>query len=252
MVRFFIKEEQKVNDEIVIRGPDVKHIGKVLRLSKGETIEVFDGSGRQYVVRLERVGKEEVRGVIVKRCLASRDTFPQIIVGQGIPKGKKLDFVIQKLTELGIHSFVPLLTERTILRLDPLTQKAKLSRWQRIALEASKQSRRFFPPHIDDIMTLQEFCASSQECDLKLLLWEEEGERELKEALMSPLQRKRVAILVGPEGGFSQEEAMIAQRYGFVPVSLGHSILRTETAALAVVAIVQYELGGFSPKSSDE
>ncbi len=244
MHRFFVAPEMIIKNRVIIKGSDVNHIRKVLRLSAGDKVTILDGIGGEYLVELIRVTKKEVIGDIVERGERGIEPLIRIVIGQGIPKGDKMDIIIRKGTELGVSLLVPMKTERVIVKIDSQQAPKKIERWQRIAREAARQSMRATIPEIpEEIVDIQRFCTLCNGCDLKLILWEEEKEMGLRDVLNRDSIPKDIAVIIGPEGGFSIEEIRIAKGFGFVPTGLGPNILRTETVALAILSIIQFKFG---------
>ena len=215
----------------------------MLRHKKGDKIKILDGQGGEYLVEIEEMGQNTGRGRILERNFKNYPAPVSIIIGQGIPKAKKMDLVIQKATELGVDTIVPLITERTVLRLDDESSKRKVERWKKIARGSSQQCKRSLIPEVLDVLDLDHFLLRYKDADEKLILFEEEKDRRLRDRLGNLERVKRLALLIGPEGGFSRIEIGKAEDRGFIPVGLGPLILRTETAPLAALSIVQYLLG---------
>jgi 16S rRNA (uracil1498-N3)-methyltransferase len=238
--RFFISPDQVTGTQITVAGEDVRHIGTVLRMRIGDELLLCDGQGTDYKTRILELGKMIIRTEITSR--AKRElTVPRIILGQGIPKFDKMDWIVQKATELGIAAIAPLVTERTIVKLKD--EEKRVSRWQKICREAAMQSNRPDIPMVEMISTFSDFLRTPDPGPgtLKLLPWEE-GTEPIKNVLKAHPAAKQIIVLIGPEGGFSAAEAEMAASKSFHPVSLGPNILRTETAALAALSIVNYEL----------
>jgi 16S rRNA (uracil1498-N3)-methyltransferase len=167
---------------------------------------------------------------------------PRITLYQGIPKGEKLELILQKCTELGVAEIVPFIAARSVSRPSSERLKEKLERWRRIAMEAARQSKRVTVPEINFAPDMAELCQHADH-DVKLLLWEEERSLSLKQILGELGHPERVAVVIGPEGGLSSEEVAIALKFGFRSITLGKRIVRTETAGLAIVAILQFLWG---------
>ena len=240
MARFFLEVlTLPLSGEVAIFGDDALHISKVLRLKEGDYIEVVI-ENQAYPAQITQAGRNEVLAFVSGPPLPSRESPIKVRLYQGLTKGDKFDWVIQKATELGVTSVTPLLTERVVVRLDADGIAKRLERWQRIALEAAKQCCRETVPHITPPMSLSALPppAAGQ---LALLAWEEEH-RPLGPILRS-WSTKEVSVLIGPEGGLSPEEVHPLLERGWQSVGLGPRILRTETAPLAILAILQYELG---------
>lgn len=236
MRRFFAPAGAIDGGRITLRDREAHHLAVVLRLRPGAQVIVVDGSGREHVVRLTAVDPHEVRGEVVETRPGVAVPIDLILV-QGVPKGAKMDDVIRMGTELGVRAFMPVLTKRTVAE-----GRGRAGRWRRIAVEAAKQSRRADVPEVADPTPFPAALDRLSEADLVLLLWEGEHTRTLAQALREAAAPRRVALLVGPEGGFEEAEVAQAVGRGAVPVSLGPLILRTETAGMAAVAMVLYEL----------
>jgi 16S rRNA (uracil1498-N3)-methyltransferase len=238
--RFFISPERVSGSSITITGEDVRHIATVLRMKPGETLLLSDGAGTDYTARIADMSRTEIRTEVIGR--SSRELLsPRITLVQGLPKSDKMDFIIQKATELGAFSIVPVVTERTVVKLRD--EEKRIARWQKIAREAAMQSNR---PDIPQVMPVQDyrlFLASlvSGAETLLLLPWEE-ATGHIRNILRQHPRLKDIVVMIGPEGGFSAQEADSARQRGFHAVSLGPNILRTETAAVAVLSMISYEL----------
>lgn len=236
---FFITPEQVRDPYITVTGDDLRHIRMVLRKQPGDLLTLLDGQGREYTVRITAVEKAEIDTEIIDR----RERYPSspgIILGQGLPKTDKMDWIAQKATELGVSSLVPLVTERTIMKVRD--EEKRVTRWQKIAREAAMQSGRPDIPPVKTIRTFSDFLRTLAPGPQTLFLFPwEEGTEPVKNVLRRHLDAKHVVVLIGPEGGFSQAEADAAKEKGFHLVSLGPNILRTETAAVAVLSMIGYE-----------
>ncbi|MBI3600573.1 MAG: 16S rRNA (uracil(1498)-N(3))-methyltransferase [Nitrospinae bacterium] len=242
MHRFFVDRESIINNRVKITGDDAKQIRKVLRMKEGKEIAVLDGMGWEYRVQLDEIKKGYVSGEIKSKDFKIEDSKIKIILGQGIPKGDKMDFIVQKATELGAHKIIPLRLERCIVRIKD-KDSGKIKRWQRIAKESAEQAMRRFIPSIHAVSDLGQFCNEYKDTDLKIVFYEEEKKRGLKDLLNKKIEVKSISIIVGPEGGLSREEVEIADSYGFVSAGLGQRILRTDTVALTALSILQFLYG---------
>ena len=237
--RFFIEPSAVADDRVELSPEVAHHIGKVLRLAEGDEILLLDGSGNHFRTEIDQLRSGGGSARIVEQWHATEKALPIRLI-QALPKGEKFDLILQKGTELGIGRFSPVSSGRSIAKA-ARTEK-KLARWRRIVAEAARQSRRPLLPTCDPVEPFGEAVAGSQQ-ELKLMLWEE-GSMPLAEALPAGPPTD-IAILVGPEGGFSADEAEQATGAGFIPVSLGPRILRTETAGFAVAAVLEYLYGDF-------
>ena len=243
MRRFFIDRNNIVNGEVVIAGDLFRHLARVLRMKPGARVALADGEGGEYSAVITAIAEERLN-VRIETVLASvaGTAAPSITLLQGIPKGERMELILQKGTELGAAGFVPFLSSRTIPRLAGEKATERRRRWERIVMEAARQSRRPDIPVVAEISPFSETVRSASQ-EVRLLLWEGEQQRGLREFLEVTPRPASVALLVGPEGGLSPEEAAEAISAGFIPVTLGPRILRTETAGLAVIAILQYVWG---------
>ncbi len=245
--RFFVLPETIKDGRVVIKGSDVKHIKNVLRLKKGNNIIIFDGAGKEYLVTIEDI-KNDVKGKITHQEEAKDKKHPKIVLLQGIPKGSKMDFVIQKCTEAGVNRIVPLITERTIVKLNGKRLTEKQKRWQKIAKSSAQQSGSVTVPHIDEPVAFFKALDRIDSKALNLIAWEAETSNSLKKVLKqhcSLIQQEDsvISVFVGPEGGFSYKEIEKVRLEGAIPVSLGSRILRTETAGFAIAIMILYETG---------
>ncbi|NLK85918.1 MAG: 16S rRNA (uracil(1498)-N(3))-methyltransferase [Clostridiaceae bacterium] len=259
MSRFFVKTipADLQNGRIIITGEDVKHIAGVLRARTGDPLVLCDAAGTDYDAVIEQISKENVITRIIDRKENHTEPPVDITLFQGIPKADKMDLIIQKCVELGVNRFVPVTTARSVVRFrDARDAAVKAVRWGRIALEAAKQCGRGRIPVVEEPVGVDAALKLAHGYDLMLLPYEEETEGSLRSVLHSfgrsiagngavgdNAAMRRIAIFIGPEGGFERTETEKAVRSGFRSVKLGPRILRTETAGIAVSSIVMYELG---------
>lgn len=240
MSRFFVDKSQIGDGYVSIIGDDVKHISRVLRLREGDEIIVCDKCGMDYTCALTEVSPDKVLAKII--CEKESQTEPEIEVTlyQGLPKSDKMDYIVQKCVELGISKIVPVITKRVVAL--PRDTEKKISRWQKISYEAAKQSGRGVVPEISDAISFDKALSEiSKEDALGIMPYECERDGKLSSVLKSS-KKKKICILIGPEGGFDESEVVKAQEAGVKTVTLGPRILRTETAPLAVLAAIMYEL----------
>ncbi|HUU51213.1 MAG TPA: 16S rRNA (uracil(1498)-N(3))-methyltransferase [Nitrospinota bacterium] len=243
MHRFFIKPENIKRNTITLSNEDVTRIRRVLRCKKGDCIKVLDGKGGEYLVQIEKIDPNIVKGRILERTFIKNIPDVSVVMGQGIPKGSKMDLIVQKATELGVDKIIPLITERTVVKINNQSSYKKIERWRRIAKGSSEQSCRSFVPEISHVMDLYHFFSKYRDADTKLILWEEEKNIRFRDRLRNIDKIKELILVIGPEGGFSKKEIKRAEDEGFVSVGLGFSILRTETAPLVTLSVIQYILG---------
>ncbi|UCF87041.1 MAG: 16S rRNA (uracil(1498)-N(3))-methyltransferase [Nitrospiraceae bacterium] len=237
MIRLFLPPKNLSSQQVVISGDQARYLSSVVRLKPGELLTIFDGRGRRYVCKSLKIQKKEVIVEKVEEELFSAESPLSLILAQGIPKGDKMDLIIQKSTELGVEKIVPLITERSQIR-----HTERRERWHKIALSASQQSGREKVPIILKPVNLHEFL-ERHHTGHGIMLSEEVEERNFRKTLNDLQGVAGITLLVGPEGGFSKNEVTAAIEKGFKSVSLGPRILRTETAPITALSIIQYELG---------
>ncbi|NLW90505.1 MAG: 16S rRNA (uracil(1498)-N(3))-methyltransferase [Syntrophomonadaceae bacterium] len=245
MHRFFVSGENIRAGRVVFDSGEARHIERVLRLGAGDSVMVFDGSGYEYLVRLNEQGRDRLAGEVIEKAYIDRETASSVYLVQGLGKGDKMDTIIQKAVEIGVKAVYPLACERSVVRLEGDKAVKRVERWQEIAVEACKQCRRNVVPEIKPVIELTALC---QEMHGKcaLMLYEKEQELGISNYLKSnerELAGKELFLLVGPEGGFSPTEVEMARQHGCTTVTLGSRILRTETAGIVAASIILYELG---------
>ncbi len=223
---------------------DRRYVRNVLRLRKNDHLILFDGSGFEYQARICEAGADRVAVEILKKDFVEPETC-RITLCQALPKSGKMDFIVQKSTELGVVRIVPFHSARSVPRLSVEKGAEKVSRWRKIAVEAARQCGRVAVPRIDSCVDFREMLQSAPPGSMKIIFWEEETRLGIRKVLrMSPADAADdMFVAVGPEGGFSKEEVGLAVEAGFRSVSLGRHILRVETAVLAILSIIQYEKG---------
>lgn len=243
MSRFFVDAADVGENSIFIYSKeDIKHMGKVLRLKEGDKIEISDSAQWEYQAEISAMEADFVEARILDKQRFAREPELRVTLFQGIPKQSKMETIIQKSVELGAFSLVPVFMERTVV-VDKGNFSKKQQRWQRIAAESVKQCRRGIIPEIKEAVKLPDMIKTLSEFDLVLFPYENETGRTIKDSLRSQTRRpKDIALIIGPEGGFSDQEAETLARVGADRVTLGKTILRTETAGPAALAMVMYEL----------
>jgi 16S rRNA (uracil1498-N3)-methyltransferase len=238
--RFIIPSHSVNGDTVTLTGDLFHQMAHVLRLKKGARLSLSDGNGHEYVGTISRIDGESLAVTLEEFSIApAAETGPQITLFQGLPKGERLEWILQKCTELGVAEIVPFVAARSVSRPAAGRIQEKLERWRRVVLEASRQSRRMKVPQVTFAADLSEACRQADH-PVKLLLWEEEQSGSLRKYLAGVRSPERIAVIVGPEGGLTSEEVTCALKCGFISVSLGKRILRTETAGLAIMAILQF------------
>ena len=247
MHRFFIPPAWIQGNEVAVMGAQAHQIAHVLRMRPGDVVIFLDNSGWEIEARLSFVDSHAVRGTVLRRRLSTAEPHTKISLYQSVLKSNRLEFVLQKGTELGIVEFVPLLADRCVMSdLDALERKH--DRWECIIQEAAEQSRRGRKPMLRSAVLLPQACEQiARAGGLPLILWEGEERLALRELLRTPrsggLSPFVVNLIVGPEGGFTPNEVDVARRYDVLPVRLGPRILRAETAGIVAAAVILYELG---------
>ena len=251
MSKFFVKTEQINNNDIVIIGDDVNHIINVLRMKKTDKVQICNqDTGDNYNAEIVNYSRNEVECKIISKINETTESNVHITLFQGIPKFEKMELIIQKNTEVGIKSIVPVIMERTVVKLDEKIASKKLERWQKIAEIAAKQSMRDIIPQIGNITKLKDI--DTTEFDAVLAAYENEEHNMLKTELQklerkiksnnSSEQQYNIAIVIGPEGGISEKELVMLAEKNAKFVSLGKRILRTETAGVVMAGNIIYEL----------
>ena len=248
MHRFFVPSEWTDDDRVEIHGEVAHRIGRVLRLAPGAEIVLFDGSGMEWTVRLDGVARDHAAGRVLSSEKGRGEPTVKLTLYQGVMKGSKFDWTLQKGTELGVSCFVPMDCRRSVPRIRRESQPARLARWRKIIVEAAEQSGRAVIPDVADPVTFQEVCDALERAPgLVVLPWEGESAKSLSAAVSEAPDSKEVALVIGPEGGLDPEEVDYARGKGLEPVSLGRRILRAETAGIVAVSALMYALGEMEP-----
>lgn len=243
MRRFFLEKNKIQDGKATIRGSEARHIGRVLRLGAGDTLYLLDENGWEYKAAIISKRSNRVEVELLKKSPPMADPSITVVLGQALPKAQKMDFIVQKATELGVTTIVPFFSERTIPSLNDEQLNKRRIRWKRIALEATKQCGRSVVPRIGDMLPFKDMLNECDDNSLKIILWEDEKDIKLKQVLSDHQHHQKVIILIGPEGGFTSEEVDMARQAGFKSVRLGKYILRTETVGICLLNILQYEWG---------
>jgi 16S rRNA (uracil1498-N3)-methyltransferase len=256
MPRIFLPALSVTDNRVILAGEKAHYLSAVLRCKKGDELIVFDGNGNCVLTAIERVDKREVIAEVIRHFPCDFESPVHIILVQGLLKGEKMDWVIQKTTELGVREIIPVITERSQVR-----ETRKAARWRKIAEEASRQSGRSVVPVVHEPLELKEFLrrnefnrhgdAETRRCgDVKGFVFWEDGWASFNEAVKKisvspghPFTVSPIHLLIGPEGGFTHDEVALAEENSFLVVSLGKRILRAETAAISAVTLVQFLLG---------
>ena len=248
MPKFFIKNEQKSNNKIIIIGQDVKHIKNVLRKKINDKIIVCNSeTTRDYICKIKDITDEKIECEIIENIEENVESNVQISIFQGLPKADKMELIIQKSVELGAYDITPVEMQRCIVKLEDKDKIKKIQRWQKISEVAAKQSGRNIIPNINNIIDLENVCNLCQNYDIVLVAYENEKENKLKYQIKKIKEKIKsdikIAILIGPEGGIDEKEIEILKEIDNVKIiTLGKRILRTETVALNMLSILMYEL----------
>ena len=244
MYQFFIEDENAAEDFVTIEGSDVNHIKNVLRMKPGEKIRVCTRNGQNYFCSISDITESFVRADILEKEAESTELPCRIYLFQGLPKNDKMEWIIQKTVELGVYEVIPVAMKNCVVKLDDKKAKSKVTRWQAIAESAAKQSKRSYIPQVGMVMSLKEAFSyiEEQKFDLSMIPYElEKGMDGIKQVLGRLAPGQQIAVFIGPEGGFAPEEIEMV-RDEMQLISLGRRILRTETAGIAALAILGYQL----------
>ena len=243
MQHFFVDASQVSGETIRIEGSDVNHMKNVLRMRIGEEVTVSDGQGKEYLCQIRDFEEEQVQLKIVETKASDAELPSKIYLFQGLPKQEKMELIVQKCVELGIYAVVPVSMKRCVVKLDAKKAAKKVARWQQIAESAAKQSKRMLIPEIHEVMTYKEALAFAGHLDVKLIPYElAKGMKETREILNELRPGQSIGIFIGPEGGFEEEEVSKALEAGAHAITLGRRILRTETAGLAILSVLMFQL----------
>lgn len=243
MHRFFIP--QLYSETMTIEGTDARHISKVLRMQPGDEFQIVSDDGVSALAKIVAITSDTVTVAPFEKLSESHEPRVKITLAQGLAKGEKMDFIIQKAVELGVATVAPVAMEHSVVRLEGDKATKKVERWQKIAESAAKQSKRDIIPTVQPVASMQAMLAANN-CATKIIAYECEDRLGLKSALEKAVQDNgltELLLIIGPEGGISEAELEMARKAGAVPVSLGHRILRAETAALVAMSAIYYQTG---------
>lgn len=244
MYKFFVEDNQINGNEIKIINEDVKHISNVLRLKKDDKIIVCNkDNAKSYITEIIQFNKEFVKCKIIEEENVCTESKIDVDIFQGLPKADKMEWIIQKATELGVKNIYPVQMERSIVKIDEKSEEKKLERWQKIAEVAAKQSKRDVIPEIKNIINIENICKIIGNYDKILMAYESEELNTLKQELkkLDRTKKIKIGIIIGPEGGLSKKEVDVLIDNGVASITLGKRILRTETASLVILSDIIYE-----------
>ncbi|MBQ8662968.1 MAG: 16S rRNA (uracil(1498)-N(3))-methyltransferase [Eubacterium sp.] len=242
MHQFFVEEGQVGKEYVTITGSDVNHISNVLRMKPGEKIRVSTSGGQDYFCSIAEIGPDFVQADILDEDAPNTELPSKIYLFQALPKGDRMETVIEKAVELGVYEIIPMAMKFCVVKLDDKKAANKIRRWQAIAESAAKQSKRSLIPQIHSVMSYKEAIAYARECDVNLVPYENErGMAATKEVMDSLQPGQSISIMIGPEGGFAPEE-IAAVREDMQVISLGKRILRTDTAGICTMSMLMTAL----------
>ena len=246
MYQFFVEPSQIQGTRVVITGNDVNHIKNVLRMQPGEEIAVSNGEdGKEYRCGIEELYDDEILCTLRFIKEDGVELPSKIYLFQGLPKADKMELIVQKAVELGVHEIIPVSTKRAVVKLDEKKAKSKIARWQTISEAAAKQSKRRIVPISHSVMSFKEAVQYAKDMDIKCIPYElAEGMEITREFIEGIKSGQNIAIFIGPEGGFEESEIGTALENGITPITLGKRILRTETAGFTVLSWIMYQLEG--------
>ena len=244
MYQFFVEPSQIQGTRVIITGNDVNHIKNVLRMQPGEEIAISNGEdGKEYRCGIEELYEDEI--VCSLRFVKEDgvELSSKIYLFQGLPKADKMELIVQKAVELGVYEIIPVATKRAVVKLDEKKAKSKIARWQTISEAAAKQSKRRIVPQIHSVMNFKEAVTYAKDMQVKVIPYElAEGMEKTRELIGNVKPGQDIAIFIGPEGGFEENEIQTALENGIEPITLGKRILRTETAGFTVLSWIMYQL----------
>ena len=243
MHHFFVSLNQIDDKYVTITGGDVNHIKNVLRMKVDEELLVSNGQDKDYYCKIEAISDDEIKALILDEEFEGTELPTELYLFQGLPKSDKMELIIQKAVELGVKEIIPVATKRCVVKLDDKKEASKIKRWQAISESAAKQSRRTIIPEISSVMSFKEAINRAKEFELGIIPYENfKDMKETKEVLSKVQKGIKIGIFIGPEGGFEESEVQYALDNGIHPISLGKRILRTETAGLAIVSVLMFQL----------
>ncbi len=250
MRRIRLDSDLQTGSEVTLPPAEAHYVARVLRLRVGDTIAAFNGTGQEWHLRLTVVSGSQVEAAIITAQLTGPTPLAPIVLGQAFPKSAKLDLIVEKCSELGLTTLVPLYTDRTVVREVPERLHNRLTRWRRIAESAAKQCGRQHLLEVQAPQSLLDFCTQYKAIAAKLICWEGEQHSSIRQQLERLAEADSHVVLIGPEGGWTEAEVDLARDHGFTPVSLGPRILRTETAAITITTLIRYSRGDLDPSST--
>lgn len=242
MPKFFVKNEQILENTIFIKGQDVNHIKNVLRCQIGDKIEICNSDSQEnFLCNIEKIDREIIDCKIMEKIENVAESKVQVTIFQGLPKSDKMEYIIQKSVELGVYNIVPTEMKRCVVKLTDKDKVKKQERWQKISEVAAKQCGRDIIPKVEEITNIKNI--NINDYDLFLVAYEKETTNSLKNELKKLEKTKlKIAVLIGPEGGLEESDVLNLKENGAKIITLGNRILRTETVALNILSIIMYEI----------
>jgi 16S rRNA (uracil1498-N3)-methyltransferase len=243
ITNFYTRPENIDKDALTIEGEEARHILQVLRYKAGDLIDVVDGCGNKFRVNITYTERNRLEGKILLQVRKENEPITNLTLAQSICKGMKMDWIVEKCVEVGVNNIVPLLTERSEAHFkNPLQEKSKTERWERVAISAMKQSLRCFLPKVSPVTKLEDLLKNIKRYDLALMASPENKSKKLEDLAELKSRPRNILLLVGPEAGFSPDELKEAKEKGVISITLGSRRFRTETAAVLFSSLVLYEL----------
>ncbi|MCR8645697.1 16S rRNA (uracil(1498)-N(3))-methyltransferase [Paenibacillus sp. N1-5-1-14] len=246
MQRYFIPNEQFHDQTVTITGDDAHHLVRVMRAEVGDECICSNGEDREAKVRIVEIEKGSVTAEIVEVLPLTAEASAQVWIAQSLPKGDKMELVIQKGTEIGAAGFIPFVSDRTVVQYDAKKEAKRSERWNKIAKEAAEQAHRNRVPRVESVLSWKNLMQSMKDYDAAWICYEKEGGLSFRELVKNSLKatdKPKLLLVIGPEGGFTEAEVADAEQHGCMSVSLGKRILRTETAAMVGLTCILYESG---------
>lgn len=243
MQHFFVNRTQVQENTIMIEGSDVNHIKNVLRMKIGENLEIHDNESNKYIGHIDTMTEDFIKVYIEEVSTTNSELESKIYLFQGIPKGDKMELIIQKSVELGVYEIIPVETKRCVVKIDAKKADKKIERWNKIAESAAKQAVRGVIPCVTNILSFQSALEYGKNLDVLIIPYEKsEGMTFTKELIKNIVPGQSIGVYIGPEGGFEAEEIQAAEEVGVIPVTLGKRILRTETAGMTTLSVLMFHL----------
>ncbi|MDP2943077.1 MAG: 16S rRNA (uracil(1498)-N(3))-methyltransferase [Candidatus Omnitrophota bacterium] len=240
MSRFYASPDSVSEGKIILRGREAHHARDVMRLRAGDEITVFDGTGKEYSGIIDKILKEQII-IKINKTFEKKADDRRLALVQAIPKLNKMDVIVEKATELGVERIIPVITARTIVQTDKSRAGLRAERWMKIAVMASKQCGRVTVPEINEIIRFEDSLSFVKGYELAVIPCLCEGTESIRTVLKESRARSAIAF-IGPEGDFTEDEVKAARSKGVIPVSLGREVLRSDTAAISVLSVINYEL----------